>query len=114
MSRILLSSDPVNGIDQYHDYDEETDTSTFICVGDVEPVLENNKKLANDNDTTSRGIKNGWWRYASIPIIFQYKLLAEKGINVYKREDARRLSQVLEDPEYRHLKCTTKKHILKA
>ena len=73
-----------------------------------------NKAMAKDDDYTRKGIKDGWWRYASIPIIFQYKLLVEKGIDIYKKEDGPRLSRVLEDPEYRHLKTTTKKHIIKA
>ncbi len=113
MSRILLGHDPVNGIDQYHDYDESTDTSRFISVGDAEPVLEMNKAMANDDDYTKQGIKDGWWRYATIPTIFQYKLLVEHGINIYKKEDGHRLSKILENPEYRHLKTTTKKHIIK-
>lgn len=114
MSRILLDYDPLNGISQYHDYDEDTDTSQFILSGDAEPVLEMNKKLANEEDYTKQGIKDGWWHYAQIPTIFQYKLLIEKGINVWKKEDGPRLSKVLEDPDYKHLKTTNLKHIIKA
>lgn len=113
MSRILLERDPLNGISQYHEYDALTDTSRFISVGDAEPVLELNRQIANDGEITKKGIKDGFWLYASIPTIFQYKLLVEHGIDVYKKEHGARLSKILEDPEYRHLKTTTKKHIIK-
>ena len=113
MSRSLISTDPFTGIKQYHDYDAETDTSKFISVGDAEPALELNRRIKNEIDIDN-GIKKDWWFYASIPAIFQVKLMAEKGIDVYKKEHGARLSKVLEDPEYSHLKLTRKKHIIKA
>jgi len=113
MSKEFLSYDPLNGITQYHHYDPTTDTSIFESVGDAGPVLELNRKIANETDITKKGIKDGMWLYARIPTIFQFKLLVEKGIDVYKKADGNRLSKVLEDPEYRHLKTTTKKHIIK-
>lgn len=113
MSRELLNYDPLNGIAQYHNYDVDTDTSIFESVGDAGPVLELNRKIANETDLTKKGIKEGWWLYARIPTIFQLKLLVEKGIDVYKKEHGHRLSKVLEDPEYRHLKTTWKHHIIK-
>jgi len=113
MSRSLISIDPFTGIKQYHDYDAETDTSKFISVGDAEPALELNRRIKNEVDVDN-GIKKSWWPYASIPAIFQVKLMAEKGINIWKREDGPRLSRVLEDPEYSHLKLTRKRHIIKA
>ncbi len=113
MSRILLDKDPYTGISQYHDYDDATDTSRFISVGDAGPALELNRKIKNEIDIDS-GIKKDWWFYASIPPIFQLKLLAEKGIDVYKKSHGPRLSKVLEDPEYSHLKLTRKRHIIKA
>ena len=113
MSRVLINYDAYTGISQYHNYDVDTDTSVFESVGDAEPVLELNRAMANDRDYTRKGIKGEFWHYASIPTIFQLKLLTEKGIDVYKKEDGARLSKILEDPEYRHLKTTTLKHIIK-
>ena len=112
--KALIAYDEYSGIKQYHHYDYDTGTSVFESVADVEPVLELNRTLANDPDVTKRGMKDEMWKYASIPNIMVLKLLTEKGINVYKKEDGHRLSKVLEDPDYRHLKCTTKKHIIKA
>lgn len=113
-SKALISVDEYSGIKQYHHYDSDTDTSIFESIGDCEPVLELNRARANDNDLTKQGFKDEMWLYASIPNILVMKLMTEKGINVYKKEDGNRLSKVLEDPEYRHLKCTSKRHIIKA
>lgn len=111
---IISPYDPLTGITQYMNYDAATDEAVFESVGDAEPVLEFNRSLANDSEITKTGIKNEFWRYASIPAIVQVKLMAEKGINIWKREHGNRLSQVLEDPDYRYLKCTSKRHIIKA
>ena len=113
-TRELIAWDPLNGIAQYHNYDIETGTSVFESVGDAQPVLDHNKRIAADNDIWKKGVKNEFALYASIPTIFQMKLLTEHGIDVYKKEHGPRLSKILEDPDYRHLKCTTKRHIIKA
>lgn len=112
MDRQLISWDPLNGIAQYHNYDVDTDTSYFESVGDATPVIEHNKKLANDPYHWKRGVKNEFALYASIPTIIQLKWLTEEGIDVYNKAHAGRVSKKLEDPDYRYLKATTKKHIM--
>lgn len=112
VTKELISWDPLNGIAQYHHYDSDTGTSVFESIGDAGPALERNKAIANDGDIWRKGVKNDFALYASIPTIFQLKLLTEHGIDVYKKEDGPRLSKVLENPEYRFLKCTNKTHII--
>lgn len=109
----LLSFDPVTGLSEWHSYDEATDTTTVRTEGDCEPYLERNKAMANDTEATRLGIKNEFWLYASIPPAFQVKLLIEKGIDVYNKNHGARLSQILEDPEYKYLKTTSKHHRFK-
>lgn len=110
----LISWDPLAGIAQYHWYDVDTDTSVFESVGDAGPVIEANKKLQNEPQIWKNGMKNDFVLYASIDPITQLKWLSEDGINVWKKEDGHRISKKLEDPDYRYLKCTTHKHIIKA
>lgn len=114
MTKSKIAYDPYNDITQYMHYDDITHETIFESVGDAAPVLELNRRIANENDIWKNGVKNEFALYARIPTIFQFKLLAEKGIDVYKKEHGARLSQVLEDPEYRHLKCTNKRHIISA
>ncbi len=110
----LISWDPMNGIAQYHHYDVDTGASIFESVGDAGPAIEQNKRIANDPDIWKRGVKNEFALYASFPAIFQVKLMAEHGIDVYKKEHGPRLSKILEHPDYRYLKCTNKTHIISA
>jgi hypothetical protein len=109
----LLSFDPITGLSEFHSYDELTDTTTIRTVGDCEPYLELNKAMANDDALTKDGMKSGFWLYASIPPAVQVKLLIEKGIDVYNKNHGARLSQVLEDPDYKYLKTTSKHHKFK-
>ena len=113
-TKSLISVDEYSGISQYHHYDIDTDTSVFESVADAEPTLELNRARANDNEFTKHGMKDEFWLYASIPNILVLKFRIEHGIDVYKKEDGPKLSKLLEDPQYRYLKCTTKKHIIKA
>lgn len=113
MTRRFLSNDPLNGITTWHEYDALTDTTHLIYTGDAEPVLELNKARANDPEVTRHGIKEDFWLYASIPTIVQLKWMIEEGIDIYNPSHGPRISRKLEDPEYRYLKCTTKRHIIK-
>lgn len=109
----LLSFDPLTGISEWHSYDEDTDTTRIRSEGDCEPFMERSKNLANDADFSKEGIKSDFWMYASIPPAIQVKWLIEDGIDVYKREHAKRVFKKLADPEYLHLKCTSGKHLAK-
>lgn len=113
MSKELLSYDPLLDIKTFHIYDPQTDESVFSYEGGYEEVLDKNKRMANDNELTKRGIKDEFWLYASIPAIVQMKLLTEKGIDVWNPQHRDRLSKILEDPEYRYLKTTNKIHLMK-
>lgn len=114
MHRQFLNYDELNGITQYTHYDADTDTMLFESVGDCSAALDYNKAVANDTDVTKKGIKEGWWAYGSIPVIAQLKLLTEHNIDVYKKEDQPRLWKLLEDPDWRYLKLTSKRHIVSA
>jgi len=113
-TKSLIAYDSVNNIEQYMHYDEDTDEAHFESVGDATPVLEFNRMIANEGDIWKKGVKADFALYAKIPAIVQMKLLAEKGIDIYKKEHGNRLSKVLEDPDYRYLKTTSKRHIIKA
>jgi hypothetical protein len=109
----LLNFDPLTGLSEWHSYDPLTDTTTIKTMGDSTPYLEINKKMANDNDFTKKGIKSEFWLYASIPPAVQVKWLIEEGLDVYNRHHGPRLSQKLEDPQWKYLKTTVKHHKIK-
>lgn len=113
MSKRLLSTDPFTGLMTWHDYDPLTNETTIIHTADAEPLLEENKAMQNDAAISKKGIKGGWWKYASIPVGLQVKWLIEEGLDVYNPRHSDRLTKKLEDPEYRYLKTTSGHHKLK-
>src|SRR3990167_5311714 len=110
MSERLLSFDPLTGLSSHFSYDELTDTTTIRTSGDSTPYLERNKALANDTEFSKSGIKDGMWLYACFPPAVQVELLLNHGIDIYKREHGARLSEILEDPQYKYLKTTVGHH----
>lgn len=108
-----LHTDPATGLMTWHEYDHLTDTTTIGYSADSEPVLELNKAMAKDDDFSKKGIKDGWWLYASIPVMLQVKWMIEEGLDVYDPRHSDRLSNKLADPEYLYLKTTAGTHKLK-
>jgi hypothetical protein len=77
---------------------------------DVEPFLEANKLLQNDENYSKQGIKEGWWHYAHLPAVIIEKFMNEHGVDVFNRDHDRKKYQLLNQPEYKYLKTTTKMH----
>ena len=113
MDKRLLSHDPITGLFTYHSYDSQTNESIISYEADSRPILEENKLQANDDDFTKEGIKRGMWKYASIPVEVQMDWLINHGVDIYNKDHAAKMSKLLNDPEYRHLKTTHKNHQFK-
>lgn len=111
MSKELFSFDPLTGMRVYFDYDESNDTTVLQYEQDVEPLLEMNKALANDDGYWKQGVKDEFAHYAQIPNAVIMQWLIEDGIDVYKEEDWPAVARKLNDPEFRYLKVTSKKHV---
>ena len=109
MTRRLLDSDPVNGIDTWHEYNPETKETTLIYVPthDVSDTLDILKAKANDAQASRDGIKNEWWHYAHIPNSLLLKCQIEEGIDT---NDTKALLRKVNSPEYKYLKATALKH----
>lgn len=113
MTRRLLDYDPVSGLSTYHDFNPLTNETTISYESDVTHVLEENKRLANDDDHTKKGIKQEFWHYASIPagVILEWRM--KYGVDVWNKNHSKRVGELLNDPEYRYLKTTSGYHRLK-
>ena len=111
--RRLIGVDSMTGLETYHEHDALTDKTRIIHIGETTAVIEQNKALANDNDYTKKGIKQEFWKYASIPAGIQVKFLVEHGVDVYNVNHGARLGKLLELPEYKYLKCTSGYHKIK-
>ena len=91
------------------DYNELTDEVVLEYEQDVEPLLEVNKKLANDDDYTRHGFKQGFYQVASIPVGLQMKWLIEEGLDIYDDNAWPQIKRKLNDPEYQYLRTTHKR-----
>lgn len=75
---------------------------------DVSALLDLNKKLANNDEYSKKGIKDCWFHFASIPNIIIEKWKNEFGVDVFNKDHEKAVKKLLNQPEYRFLKTTTK------
>lgn len=106
----LIDFDPLTNTKTYHDYDEETDTTTIIDVQDIQPYMEVAHELRNDDQYTRDGIKNDMWHYANIPNSIIDRMSREDGVNVFNKDQAREVMKLL-NTKYSFCKTTRKRHV---
>lgn len=94
-------------------YDSQTDETIISYTADSSPILEVNKKMANDAEYTKEGMKQEFWHYATIPVEVQMDWLINKGVDIYNKDHTKKISQLLNDPDYRYLKVTAGHHEMK-
>lgn len=85
-------------------WEDDGETIALHYRQDAEPILERNKGL--------QGLGKAHWKNqgdmrleASIPIGVQYKWFADYGIKAWEEADLPRVVRLLNDPEWRYLKC---------
>lgn len=106
----LLSNE--NGITEIFHHDPYTDESVIETVQDVEPYLEVAKALRNDDAYSKDGIKRDWWHLYHIPNIIIEKMRREDGVNIYDRNDWKKVGKLLNE-KYPAFKTTDGKHKFK-
>lgn len=82
---------------------------------DCGQILDENKRLQNDDEYTKNGIRNEFWNYAFIPIVVQLQWLQKYGRenDPMRKGNEKLLFSLLNDREWRHLKKTNKIHCAK-
>ncbi len=105
---ILFDSNPDTGVVTYFDYDPMKDEVRLTSMQDVSGFLEHQKRLANDEDYSKKGIKADWWHYASIPAVIEMEL-KKKGIDLYDKNATKRIIKEINE-NYPYLKATGKRH----
>lgn len=113
MDKRLLSFDPVTGLNTWFSYDSLTDETIISYTADSTPILERNKRFANDAEYSKKGIKQEFWHLATIPVEVQMDWLINKGVDIYNPDHSKKISQLLHDPDYRYLKTTAGRHEFK-
>jgi len=103
----VLDYDPMTGITQYFHYDETNGNWGVESVQDVDPILDMNKSMQNDESYSRLGIKKEWWHVARIPVVIQEKWLREDGIDIYNKDHWPKVKAKLNDRDNLYLKTTT-------
>ncbi len=102
--------DPLTGVTEYFDWDDDKRQAVITKVQDIQPVLDYCKTLRNAEDYSKQGIKESWWRYALIPPVVQLEL-RKKGLDIHNLDPANQRKVYAEiDRNYPYLKTTTGKH----
>jgi hypothetical protein len=73
MARELLEYDPLTGTRYDFDYDEATGKVSIDTTQDIERALET-IKMSRDNALRDHGIKESWFHYAEIPLVYLLKM----------------------------------------
>lgn len=98
--------DPVKGVTEYFDYDEESETAKITYVQDIQPLLDWCKTNRNDGDVWKHGVKESWALYAKIPAVVQIEL-RKKGIDINNPNHSEAVFKEI-NQNYPYLKCTAK------
>ena len=110
MTKRILDYDPQTAITTTFDYDPHNDTAIVSREQDVGLILDINKAITNNEDISKKGIKEGWWHYAQVPNIVIEKWRTEHGVDFFNKDHQKAWLKLLNQPEYRYLKTTTKMH----
>ena len=98
----LIDDGSFNGVKKYiRAYDENEGTVEVKYTSDVEAQLNRNKALQNEDFDR----KSEFWHVAHIPVGVMYEWLTKHGVNFWNPAHADGVKQLLNDSEYRWLKC---------
>lgn len=104
--------DMYDGVKEWFVYDYATGNTHIEMQEDVEPLLDQNRLLSNDDAYTQSGMNQEMWHYASIPVVVQMQWLKEYGREQWplRQGNETLLYRLLNSPEWKYLKTTTKFH----
>jgi len=110
MTKRLLEYDPDSKTHTWHEYDHMTKETIITESQDVEYYLKRNRAMFNDADFKQHGFKEEYVKIASLPNSIIMKWKRELGVDVYDRNDEKKVFKLLNDPEYRYLRTVSGKY----
>jgi len=98
----FLSRDPVSGAVEHYKYDPDGDRCIIRRSADIEPIIEANKRSANDGIVQNKGRD---MRFAArIPPEVQLLWLQQYGVRAWDKNHKGAVRRLLNDPEWRYLR----------
>lgn len=103
----------MTGLATYHHFDEETQKSIISYSQDVSATVDLSEAIANDGNSTKRGLKESMLHYAHIPDIVALKMKFEDGVDPFDANNSKKVFDLI-NTKYKRLKTTTLVHRPKA
>lgn len=91
----------------YYELEDYEDGLIIRTMQDVAPVLDHVADVRN-SELTDRGIKKGWWKYATIPgaVWLRWK---DEGVDIFNKDQTKEVLKKI-NKEYPKLKNTYLNH----
>ena len=103
----------MTGLATYHHFDEETKKSIISYSQDASATVDLSEAIANDGNSTKRGLKESMLHYAHIPDIVALKMKFEDGVDPFDANNSKKVFDLI-NTKYKRLKTTTLVHRPKA
>jgi len=100
----ILSKNPLTGAETWMHHDGET--IAIETKQDVTKLLDINRKLRNEFQGYKDRPGSHHHLYAVIPSVVITQWLTEYGVDVYDPDHEPRVTKLLNDPDWRHLRTT--------
>lgn len=104
MYRRLFDRNPETGVEQWHEYDPATDTTTIESVYDMTAVVEHTTRHQNLETGGYRGPMKDFWYAGEIPMGLIAKWRSEEGIDVFNKDHWPAVKKKLNDIDFRKLR----------
>lgn len=107
----ILDHDAVTGVTTWFEHDPVADEVTIWSEqkdADIKKFLDRVQRKRNDDDATRKGIKNGFWHYATLQPL-EILNLKKKGIDIFNPDHTKAMLKEI-NTNYPYTKATTKWH----
>ncbi len=104
----LVDTDSLTGIETWHEYDEASKKTYITQVQDVEPILERNRALANNDAYKRLGIKSDWYHFATVPLTVVVEFKSKYGLDIFNEDDMPKIERLLQSSDYAYLRTVHK------
>ena len=105
---ILFDYDAETGVSQHFDYDPVKDQIHLTSSQDLTFLMEQLKQKRNNPEAWTKGVKQSWAHYATIPPVVELEL-KKKGIDINNPHQTKELLKEI-NTNYPFLKTTTAYH----
>jgi len=110
--KLLLDHDPITGEKVWFGSEPDSNKVVITHEQDVSEHLKRAHSQYVDDDLTKKGMKDDFWKYASIPNIIIMEMKQKHGVDINNKNHWPRVFKLL-NTEYSRFKTTSKTHRLK-